>query len=189
MRTPSRSLTAAAAAAVVVATAILAAASGTAASTPTGATTKSNATACRGIEQLVVPGAEKLTSACLSDLTTTGTVVTGHTDASSFLGFGGLSVAGTAKPACRPRDPARRLLPRHLDPQHPARLEPRLPVRDPPAPQVERRTRRRRTARNSSSVRQRRDHLRHGPGQGVRLRLHRQGQQRTGGLHRRRQPR
>jgi hypothetical protein len=99
MRTPSRSLTAAAAAAVVLATAILAAAAGTAASAPTGATTKSNATVCRDIEQLAVPGAEKLTSACLSDLTTTGTVVTGHTDASTFLGFGGLSVEGTAKPA------------------------------------------------------------------------------------------
>ena len=102
MRTPSRSLTAAAAAAVVVATAVLAAASGTAASPPTGATTKGSATACRGIEQLAVPGAERLTSACLSDLTTTGTVVTGHTDASSFLGFGGLSVAGAAKPAAVP---------------------------------------------------------------------------------------
>src|SRR5688572_8959627 len=104
MRTPSRSLTAAAAAAVVVGTAILAAASGTAASTPTGATTKSNSasTACRGIEQLAVPGAELLESACLSDLTTSGTVVTRHTDASSFLGFGGLSVADAAKPAAVP---------------------------------------------------------------------------------------
>jgi hypothetical protein len=102
MRTPSRSLTAAAAAAMVVATAILAAASGTAAAPPPRATPHSNATACRGIEHLVVPGAEKLTSACLSDLTTTGTVVTGHTDASTFLGFGGLSVDGAVKPAAVP---------------------------------------------------------------------------------------
>ena len=62
MRTPSRSLTAAAAAAVVVATAILAAASGTAASSPAGTATKSDssAVACRGIDQLAVPGAERL---------------------------------------------------------------------------------------------------------------------------------
>ena len=101
MRTPPRSLTAAAAAAVVVATAVLAAASGTAAATSTGAATKTNAapTACRDIEQLAVPGAEMLKSACLSDLTTTGTVASGHTDSSSFLGFGGLSVPGTVKPA------------------------------------------------------------------------------------------
>ena len=89
MRTPSRSLTAAAAAAVIVATAILAAASGTAAATSTSAATKTNAapTACRDIEQLAVPGAERLESACLGDLTTTGTVATGHTDSSSFTGL------------------------------------------------------------------------------------------------------
>jgi hypothetical protein len=102
MRTPSRSLTAAAAAAVVVATAVLAAASGTAASPPTGATAKGSDTACRGIDQLSVPGAERLTSACLGDLTTTGTEVSGHTDSSSFLGFGGLSVVGATKPAAVP---------------------------------------------------------------------------------------
>ena len=99
MRTPSRSLTAAAAAAAVVATAVLAAASGTAASPPPGATTKGSSTACRGIEQLSVPGAERLTSACLGDLTTGGTVTTGHTDGSGFTGFGGLNVPGIVKPA------------------------------------------------------------------------------------------
>jgi hypothetical protein len=103
MRSPSRSLTAAAAAAVVVATAVIAAASGTAASTSfgatKGATTKGNVSDCRDIEQLTVPGAERLTSACLSDLTTTGTLATGHTDAGGFYGFGGLSVADAAKPA------------------------------------------------------------------------------------------
>lgn len=100
MRTPSRSLTAAAVAATVVATAVLAAASGTAASPPTGAETKSKspAIACRGIDQLSMVGAERLESVCLSDLTTTGTAVTGHTDSSGFYGFGGLSVAGTTKP-------------------------------------------------------------------------------------------
>ena len=39
----------------------------------------------------------------------------------------------------RPRHPARRLLPGHLHVQHHARLEPRRPVRDPPAPALERR--------------------------------------------------
>src|SRR4051795_8315403 len=103
MRTPSRSLTTAAAAAVVVATAVLAAASGTAASTSFGATkgapTKGTVSDCRDIEQLTVPGAERLTSACLSDLTTTGTLATGHTDAGGFYGFGGLSAAAAPKPA------------------------------------------------------------------------------------------
>lgn len=102
MRSPSRSLITAAAAVVVVATVVLAATSGTAASTPNGDTSKGSANACRGIEHLAVPGAERLESACLSDLTTTGTVVTGHTDASSFLGYGGLSVAGAVKPTAVP---------------------------------------------------------------------------------------
>jgi hypothetical protein len=86
---------------VVVATAVLAAASGTAASASTGGATKTRAapTACRGIEQLTVPGAEVLKSACLDDLTTTGTLATGHTDGGSFFGFGGLSVPGAVKPA------------------------------------------------------------------------------------------
>jgi hypothetical protein len=51
--------------------------------------------ACRGMEQLTVPGAERLEAACLNDLTTTGTTVTGHTDPSGSFGFGGLSVPGT----------------------------------------------------------------------------------------------
>ena len=101
MRTPSRSHIAAAVAAVIVATTLLAG-SGTAASAPPSPAAKGDAAKCHKIEQLSVPGSEKLASACLSDLTTTGTVVTGHTDASSFLGFGGLSVAGAAKPAAVP---------------------------------------------------------------------------------------
>lgn len=51
--------------------------------------------ACRGMEQLTVPGAVRLEAACLNDLTTTGTTVTGHTDPSGSFGFGGLSVPGT----------------------------------------------------------------------------------------------
>ena len=55
--------------------------------------------ACRGMEQLTVPGAERLEAACLADLTTAGTIKTGHTDPSSFTGFGGLSVPGTKTPS------------------------------------------------------------------------------------------
>ena len=49
--------------------------------------------------QLTVPGAERLEAACLGDLTTTGTLLTGHTDSNEFTGFGGLSVPGAIKPA------------------------------------------------------------------------------------------
>ena len=100
--------------------------------------------ACRGMEQLTVPGAEQLEAACLADLTTAGTIKTGHTDPSGFTGFGGLSVPGTDNPFRGPRNPARRLLPGHLHLQHHPRLEPRRPVRDPPPAALERRTRRRR---------------------------------------------
>ncbi|MDT5025207.1 MAG: hypothetical protein QOE61_1633 [Micromonosporaceae bacterium] len=66
--------------------------------TPAQATEQAPAgtSACRGMSQLTVPGAERLEAACLSDLTTTGTVITGHTDPSGSTGFGGLSVPGTA---------------------------------------------------------------------------------------------
>jgi hypothetical protein len=100
MRTPHRYLAVAAAVAGIVATSVLAAASVTAA--PAAANTETRPTACRGIEHLTVPGAEKLEGACLADLTTTGTVVTGHTDTGEFTGFGGLSVPGAAKPAAVP---------------------------------------------------------------------------------------
>ena len=95
-----RSLTAAAAAASVVATAILAAASGTAAQASPAADTAP--TTCRGMTQLTVPGAERLKAACLDDLTTTGTIRTGHTDGNDFTGFGGLSVPGTVAPDAVP---------------------------------------------------------------------------------------
>ena len=49
-----------------------------------------------------MPGAERLEYACLADLTTTGTIATGHTDSNEFTGFGGLSVPGTIKPAAVP---------------------------------------------------------------------------------------
>jgi hypothetical protein len=51
--------------------------------------------ACRGMEHLSVPGAERLEAACLSDLTTAGTVQTGHTDP---VDFAGLNVPGTVNP-------------------------------------------------------------------------------------------
>src|SRR3954468_19729853 len=100
MKTLPGSLTAAAATAAVIATAIIAAAGGTSAQ----ATTRINTgpTGCRGIEQLTVPGAERLQAACLNDLTTTGTIGTDHTDSSGFLGFGGLSVPGAVKPSAVP---------------------------------------------------------------------------------------
>jgi hypothetical protein len=95
-----RSVTAAACAAAVIATTIVASASSTAAqaSTPTGKAPPS----CRGMTQLTVPGAERLEAACLGDLTTTGTLLTGHTDSNEFVGFGGLSVPGTVAPAAVP---------------------------------------------------------------------------------------
>jgi hypothetical protein len=85
---------------VVVATATLAAASGTA--TSTAPNTKSGPAACRGIGHLAVPGAEQLKSACLTDLTTTGTIATGHTNSNEFTGFGGLSVPSAIKPGAVP---------------------------------------------------------------------------------------
>jgi hypothetical protein len=51
---------------------------------------------CRGITQLTVPGAEHVEAACLDDLTTAGTVKSGHTDPADF---GPLSVPGTINPA------------------------------------------------------------------------------------------
>jgi len=50
---------------------------------------------CRGIQHLTVPGAEHLEAACLDDLTTAGTLMTGHTDPNDFAG---LSVPGTVNP-------------------------------------------------------------------------------------------
>ena len=53
--------------------------------------------------------------ACLDDLTTAGTVATGHTDPADWAG---LHAAGHPQPHRRARHPDRRLLPRHLDHQH-----------------------------------------------------------------------
>ena len=100
MRNPRRSLTAAGAATAVIATIFLAAASSTAAPAPTRTDTKP--APCRGIDHLTVTGAEMLKAACLTDLTTTGTVTTGHTNSNEFTGFGGLSVPGATTPAAVP---------------------------------------------------------------------------------------
>jgi hypothetical protein len=100
MKHVPRSLTVAAATASVIATALVAAASGTAAQATARAATGPGA--CRGIAQLTVPGAERLETACLNDLTTTGTILTGHTDNSDFTGFGELNAPGTDKPAAVP---------------------------------------------------------------------------------------
>jgi hypothetical protein len=98
MRTPPRSLTAAAAAAAIVAIAMLTATSATA----TAPTRTDTSPACPDTEHLTVPGAERLEAACLTDLTTTGTIATDHTDSNEFTGFGDLSVPGTVKPAAVP---------------------------------------------------------------------------------------
>ena len=98
MRTPPRSFTAAAAAAAIVATAMLTATSATA----TAPTRTDTSPACPETEHLTVPGAARLEAACLTDLTTTGTIATDHTDSNEFTGFGDLSVPGTVKPAAVP---------------------------------------------------------------------------------------
>ena len=98
MRTPPRSFTAAAAAAAIVATAMLTATSATA----TAPTRTDASPACPETEHLTVPGAARLEAACLTDLTTTGTIATDHTDSNEFTGFGDLSVPGTVKPAAVP---------------------------------------------------------------------------------------
>jgi hypothetical protein len=84
----------AAATAIGIATAALAA-------TPAAATADgiSRPTTCRGMDRLTVPGAERVVAACLGDLTTTGTVQSGHTDPGGANGFGGLSVPGTVNPS------------------------------------------------------------------------------------------
>lgn len=61
-----------------------------------GAAEQAQPAACAGMQQLVVPGAERLIAACLTDLTTAGTTVTGHTDATDT---GGLNVPGTVNPS------------------------------------------------------------------------------------------
>jgi hypothetical protein len=53
------------------------------------------APACRNLDKLTVPGAEHLEAACLADLTTAGTVKTGHTDPADFAP---LSVPATINP-------------------------------------------------------------------------------------------
>ena len=52
-----------------------------------------------GVLTLQVSGAERLEAACLSDLTTTATIKSGHTDRSGPTGFGGLSVPATVNPS------------------------------------------------------------------------------------------
>ncbi len=53
-------------------------------------------TACAGMAALVVPGAEEQKSACLGDLTTAGTVQSGHTDTNDWSG---LHAGGTRNPS------------------------------------------------------------------------------------------
>ena len=173
----ARSLTSAAVAALVLAAG---AALGAA---PAGAD-KPGAGHCARIDKVVVKGAERTETACLDDLTTAGTVASGHTNAADWAG---LHATGTAQPDRGARHPGRRLLPGHLDLEHQPRLEPRQPVRDPAA---------RRTGTASSSSAARPAPARQYANdfvisdwvlaQGLRLREHRQGQQRRDVLRRRR---
>ena len=124
-------------------------------------TARAGPSACRGIEQLTVPGAERLEAACLGDLTTAGTIKTGHTDPSELHRLR------------RPQRPRHHQAPSgvpgiQLDGyfpdtstfntthgwNHDAQFVIRLPAA------LERRTRRRRAPRHPPPVRQRRHHLR-----------------------------
>ena len=53
------------------------------------------AAGCPGLARAYVPGAERQEAACLADLTTAGTVATGHTVPADYAG---LTAAGTANP-------------------------------------------------------------------------------------------
>ena len=78
-----------------------------------------------------MPGAEHLEAACLDDLTTTGTVKTGHTDPADFAA---LSVPGTINPTGVPGIQLDGYFPDTSTFNTTARLEPRRTVRDPHAP-------------------------------------------------------
>ncbi|MCW2888470.1 MAG: hypothetical protein QOE54_6082 [Streptosporangiaceae bacterium] len=74
----------AAAACVVTGTALL------------GPASPARAATCAGIDRITVPGAEKMISACLGDLTTAGTVGSGHSIAAEWAG---LQPAGARNPS------------------------------------------------------------------------------------------
>ena len=83
----ARSLASAAVAALVLV-------GGAALAAPAGAD-KPGAGHCARIDKVVVKGAERTETACLTDLTTTGTVQTGHTNPADWAG---LHAAGTVTP-------------------------------------------------------------------------------------------
>ena len=130
---------------------------------------------CVRQSRIDVPRAELQKTACLDDLTTAGTVASGHTNVDDWTG---LHAPGTRNPTGVPGHPDRRLLPRHLDLQHQQRLEPRQPVRDPAAREVERQAGGQRRAGHPAAVRERLRDQRLGAGQGYAFAEHRQGQQR-----------
>ena len=121
-----------------------------------------------------VPGAERQVADCLDDLTTKGTTTNGHTDRSDWQT---LHAAAT-------RNPAKVVPGLQVDGYFPdtsttnslPRLAARLAVRAPPAQRLERQARRDRRARRPPPVRARLHHRRLRAGQGLRLRLDRQGQ-------------
>lgn len=83
---------------VISATAVAAVSLGLLAPLSTAAPAPASADAdhCAGMERLVVPGAEYLERDCLDDLTTAGTVSSGHTDATHW---DGLHAPGTENPS------------------------------------------------------------------------------------------
>ena len=129
-----------------------------------------------------VKGAELQVSACLDDLTTAGTVASGHTDQADW---NGLHAAGTRNPSGVPGIQVDGYFPDTSTTNTNHGLEPRRPVRHPAPRGVERRDRRHRRARRARPVRERLHHRRLGAEQGLRLRLDRQGQHRGGVLPRR----
>ena len=85
----ARSLASAAVAALVLA-------AGAALGAAPAAADKPAAGHCARIDKVVVKGAERTETACLDDLTTTGTVQSGHTNPADWAG---LHAAGTVTPS------------------------------------------------------------------------------------------
>ena len=145
------------------------------------ATASGAAASCPGQSRIDVPGAEKQETACLDDLTTAGTVASGHTNVDDWAG---LHAAGTTNPTGVPGIQVDGYFPDTSTSNtnngwnHDSQFVIRLPT-------VERKARDHRGARHPPPVRQRLHHRRLGARAGLRVRLDRQGQQRGRLLRRR----
>ncbi len=82
----------------LLSTLVTAVATAVTAAPPAGADPSANSPRahCGRIDRITVPGAERQLSACLADLTTAGTTLTGHTQPSDYLG---LHAPGTVNPS------------------------------------------------------------------------------------------